>query len=91
MFETAYKASEKAHKNRGLHQKVYGEMNMNTENNNYESNNSYNEKNNMSNYNYSDMNANDSEMRQSELNTNTNKITNLKEEDEEYEDKFDDI
>ena len=71
MFETSYNNAEKAHKNRGIHQKMYGE-------NNYENNNS--------NYNYSntDVNQNESEMRQSELN-NTNKITNLKEEDEEYE------
>lgn len=83
MFETSYKNAEKVHKNRNLHQKVYGE---------FDDNNEYNEKNN-SNFNYSntDFNQNESEMRQSELNTNTNKITNLKEEDEEYEEKFDDI
>lgn len=84
MFETAYKSTEKIAKNRMLHDKVCDEINQNTENNNNESynNQSYNQSNN-----YNESNLYDPDMKHSV----SQKFTNLKEEDEEYEEKFDDI
>jgi hypothetical protein len=82
MFETSYKATDKLAKNRNLHEKVYGESynNSNMNNESYNVNNNYN-------YTNTEGNANESEVKQNV----SNKFSNLKEEDEEYEDKFDDI
>lgn len=82
MFETSYKSTDKVARNRNLHEKVYGELNENSNMNNdsYNANNNYN-------YTNTEGNANEFESKQNA----SHKISNLKEEDEEYEDKFDDI
>lgn len=81
MFESSYKSTDKVAKNRNLHQKVYGELSNNNNNESYNANNNYN-------YTNSEGIVNE----ESELKQNvSNKISNLKEEDEEYEDKFDDV
>lgn len=81
MFETSYKSTDKVAKNRNLHDKVYGDL--------YDNSNLNNESYNVNNYNYTNTegNANESELKKNA----SNKISDLKEEDEEYEDKFDDV
>jgi len=84
MFESSYKTTDKISQNRRLIEKVYGEINQNNSNINDES---YNNANN-NNYSYkSEGLLNESEMKQNA----SQKISDLKEEDEEYEDKFDEI
>lgn len=86
MFESSYKTTDKIAQNKRLTEKVYGVLNQNNSNINDESYNNANDNNN--NYSYkSEGFSNESEMKQNA----SQKISDLKEEDEEYEDKFDEI